>query len=81
MVDSHAAQRSFTRRARHQKGRTSCCVQVAAARTFRVLPIVEGLYDMGNLAAVCRTSDGVRPARTSDGVRPAQLLRKIRHNR
>ena len=34
-------------------------VQVAAARTFRVLPIVEGLYDMGNLAAVCRTSDGV----------------------
>ena len=30
----------------------------AAARTFRILPIVEGLYDMGNLAAVCRTSDG-----------------------
>ena len=24
-----------------------------------MLPIVEGLYDMGNLAAVCRTSDGV----------------------
>lgn len=33
----------------------------AAARSFRILPIVEGLYDMGNLAAVCRTSDGAPP--------------------
>ena len=30
----------------------------AASRSFHILPIVEGLYDMGNLAAVCRTSDG-----------------------
>lgn len=31
---------------------------VAASRTFTVLPIVEGVYDMGNLAAVCRSADG-----------------------
>ncbi|GFR41232.1 hypothetical protein Agub_g1905 [Astrephomene gubernaculifera] len=32
---------------------------VIANRTFSVLPIVEGLYDMGNLAAVCRTADAL----------------------
>lgn len=32
---------------------------VAAKRTFNVLPIVEGLYDMGNLAAVCRSADAM----------------------
>mmetsp|Transcript_35997 Transcript_35997/g.80114 ORF Transcript_35997/g.80114 Transcript_35997/m.80114 type:complete len:330 (-) Transcript_35997:444-1433(-) len=31
--------------------------EVVAQRTFSVLPVVEGLYDMGNLAAVCRTAD------------------------
>jgi dienelactone hydrolase len=34
--------------------------QVCAARTFNVLPIVEHVYDMGNLAAVCRSADGER---------------------
>ena len=33
-------------------------VKVCANRTFNVLPIVEGVYDMGNLAAVCRSADG-----------------------
>lgn len=32
--------------------------QVVANRTFNVLPIVEGVYDMGNLAAITRSSDG-----------------------
>ncbi|MEW5320365.1 MAG: hypothetical protein WDW38_011441 [Sanguina aurantia] len=32
---------------------------VVANRTFTVQPIVEGLYDMGNLAAVCRTCDAL----------------------
>ena len=31
---------------------------VIANRTFNVLPIVEGLYDMGNLAAIVRSADG-----------------------
>eukprot|EP00775_Hariotina_reticulata_P007942 gene7942-8138_t len=33
--------------------------QVIAARCYGVLPIVEGLYDMGNLAAVCRSADAL----------------------
>lgn len=32
--------------------------QVAASRTFNVLPIVEQTYDMGNLAAIIRSADG-----------------------
>ena len=32
--------------------------QAVANRTFNVLPIVEGVYDMGNLAAVTRSADG-----------------------
>eukprot|EP00882_Tetradesmus_deserticola_P025631 GHRQ01028169.1.p1 GENE.GHRQ01028169.1~~GHRQ01028169.1.p1 ORF type:complete len:133 (+),score=19.27 GHRQ01028169.1:319-717(+) len=32
--------------------------QVIAVRSYGVLPVVEGLYDMGNLAAVCRSADG-----------------------
>lgn len=35
-------------------------VQVIAARSYSVVPVVEGLYDMGNLAAVCRSADGKR---------------------
>ncbi|KAF5838376.1 hypothetical protein DUNSADRAFT_2986, partial [Dunaliella salina] len=31
--------------------------KVVRNRTKNVLPIVEGLYDMGNLAAVCRSAD------------------------
>jgi hypothetical protein len=37
-------------------------LQVAANRTFNVLPIVEGVYDMGNLAAIARSADGALPA-------------------
>ncbi|EFN57254.1 hypothetical protein CHLNCDRAFT_21737 [Chlorella variabilis] len=33
--------------------------RVCAARTFNVLPIVESIYDMGNLAAVCRSADAL----------------------
>lgn len=33
-------------------------LQVCASRTFNVLPIVEHCYDLGNLAAVCRSADG-----------------------
>lgn len=33
--------------------------QVAANRTFNVLPIVEGVYDMGNLSAICRSVDAL----------------------
>ncbi|KAG2499348.1 hypothetical protein HYH03_002923 [Edaphochlamys debaryana] len=32
---------------------------VTAGRTFSVVPVVEGLYDMGNVAAVCRTADAL----------------------
>eukprot|EP00208_Stichococcus_sp_RCC1054_P006351 CAMPEP_0206144912 /NCGR_PEP_ID=MMETSP1473-20131121/25873_1 /ASSEMBLY_ACC=CAM_ASM_001109 /TAXON_ID=1461547 /ORGANISM="Stichococcus sp, Strain RCC1054" /LENGTH=277 /DNA_ID=CAMNT_0053540937 /DNA_START=461 /DNA_END=1294 /DNA_ORIENTATION=+ len=32
---------------------------VAAHRTFNVLPIVEGCYDMGNLSAVARSADAL----------------------
>ncbi|PSC73042.1 RNA methylase CR004 [Micractinium conductrix] len=33
--------------------------EVCAQRTFNVLPVVEHLYDMGNLAAVCRSADAL----------------------
>lgn len=32
--------------------------KIASQRTFSVLPVVEGIYNMGNLAAVCRSADG-----------------------
>jgi tRNA (guanosine-2'-O-)-methyltransferase len=32
---------------------------VVRSRCFGVLPIVEGLYDMGNFAAVCRSADAL----------------------
>lgn len=35
-----------------------CPLQVCASRTFNVLPICENIYDLGNLAAVCRSADG-----------------------
>lgn len=39
--------------------RVACCfLQCVTERTFNVLPIVEGVYDMGNLAAVTRSADG-----------------------
>ncbi len=30
---------------------------VVTKRTYNVLPVVEGLYDMGNLSATCRSAD------------------------
>ncbi|PRW57757.1 RNA methylase [Chlorella sorokiniana] len=33
--------------------------QVCASRTFNVLPILEAPYDLGNLAAVCRSGDAL----------------------
>lgn len=51
----------------HKPGDTPCdaslelppLCQVIASRTFNVLPIVEGMYDMGNLAAVFRSADAL----------------------
>lgn len=40
-------------------------LKVCASRTFNVLPICENIYDLGNLAAVCRSADGER--RTEGG--------------
>jgi hypothetical protein len=39
--------------------------RVISQRTYTVLPVVEGLYDMGNLAAVCRSA-GESRTRTRD---------------
>ena len=39
-------------------GRPERIQKVASQRTYAVLPIVEGLYNMGNLAAICRSADG-----------------------
>ena len=36
--------------------------QVCAQRTFDIVPIMEGLYDIGNIAAVARSCDGTRLA-------------------
>ncbi|CAI7826121.1 unnamed protein product [Closterium sp. NIES-53] len=33
--------------------------QAVRARTFAVVPVVEGLADLGNVSAVCRTADGL----------------------
>ena len=33
-------------------------LQVCAQRTFDIVPVVEGLYDLGNIAAVSRSCDG-----------------------
>lgn len=43
-----------------QSWRCLCRVQVVGARSYNVVPVVEGLHDMGNLAAVCRSADGER---------------------
>ena len=32
--------------------------QVARARSFQTVPVVEGLWDRGNLGALCRLCDG-----------------------
>lgn len=37
-------------------GRMEKIERVISQRTYNVLPVVEGLYDMGNLAAVCRSA-------------------------
>lgn len=37
-------------------GRLEKIESVISQRTYNVLPVVEGLYDMGNLAAVCRSA-------------------------
>lgn len=35
---------------------------VASARQFDVVPVIEGVYDRGNVAAVLRSADGVLPS-------------------
>lgn len=34
-------------------------VQVAAGRTFSVVPLLEGCYDKGNIGAVTRTAEAL----------------------
>eukprot|EP00238_Polyblepharides_amylifera_P008722 CAMPEP_0196575596 /NCGR_PEP_ID=MMETSP1081-20130531/5042_1 /TAXON_ID=36882 /ORGANISM="Pyramimonas amylifera, Strain CCMP720" /LENGTH=322 /DNA_ID=CAMNT_0041893949 /DNA_START=232 /DNA_END=1200 /DNA_ORIENTATION=- len=42
-----------------QDGRRAKFEEVASQRTFNVVPVVEGLYDMGNVAAVCRSAEAM----------------------
>ena len=44
---------------RHGLPPSPCPLQVCAARTFNVLPVVEHVFDMGNLAAICRSADAL----------------------
>jgi tRNA (guanosine-2'-O-)-methyltransferase len=41
------------------EGRKARIIEVIEQRTFSILPVVEGLYNMGNLAAVCRSADAM----------------------
>lgn len=41
------------------EGRLERIEKVASNRTFDILPIVENPYDLGNLAAVCRSADAL----------------------
>ena len=41
------------------EGREPKIEAVSLGRTYGVLPVVEGIYDMGNLAAVCRSADAM----------------------
>jgi hypothetical protein len=36
---------------------------VVGGRCYGVLPVIEGLHDVGNMSAVCRSADGARRAR------------------
>jgi len=42
-----------------EDGRKSRIENVVNNRTYSVVPVVEGLYDRGNVAAVCRTSEAL----------------------
>ena len=33
---------------------------VVAARCYGIIPVIEGLHDIGNMSAVCRSADGAR---------------------
>ncbi|GAX77510.1 hypothetical protein CEUSTIGMA_g4954.t1 [Chlamydomonas eustigma] len=41
------------------EGRNARILEVIEHRSFSILPVVEGLYNMGNLAAVCRSADAM----------------------
>ncbi len=45
---------------------------VLEARTYNVVPLLENMYDMGNLAAVCRSADGELPSHTSSQLQHLQ---------
>jgi hypothetical protein len=38
--------------------RVDTMLRVCSQRTFDIVPVVEGLYDLGNIAAVSRSCDG-----------------------
>lgn len=54
LPESHAT------RAQVSEQRLARLRAVAAARCYSVVPIVEGLHDVGNMSAVCRSADGAR---------------------
>ena len=39
--------------------RASKFTKIIENRIFDIVPVVEGLYDLGNVAAVCRTVEGL----------------------
>ena len=39
--------------------RASKFTKIIENRIFGIVPVVEGLYDLGNVAAVCRTVEGL----------------------
>ena len=45
------------------KGRLERLDRVVAGRTFNVLPILEGVYDVGNILSVVRTAEALGVAR------------------
>jgi hypothetical protein len=55
-------------------GRMEKIERVISQRTYTVLPVVEGLYDMGNLAAVCRSAGKLDGLSGTHARRNAQIL-------
>lgn len=48
------------KRVQQLKRELICCnTQVVAGRTFSVVPVLEGVYDRGNIGAVARSADAL----------------------
>jgi Arc/MetJ-type ribon-helix-helix transcriptional regulator len=48
--------------------------RVAAERTFDVVPVIEGVYDKGNVAAVARSCDGALPRQSGAATSTFRVL-------